>query len=141
MRLLKISILEDGWTMPLVVLADGTVIDGFHRWSISLADAEVRAITRGLVPVVRIVSDASSQKMSTIRHNRARGTHGVARMLSIIADLFEDGLSAGEISQRLQMDPEEVERLFDRGKMTKRRSVDSGLSRAWRPAPKEDEDD
>ena len=30
--LLKQSILANGWTLPIVVRPDMTIIDGYHRW-------------------------------------------------------------------------------------------------------------
>lgn len=113
LRLLKISILEDGWTMPIVTLPDLTIVDGFHRWTVS-KDTAIYAMTDGLVPVVRIALDPTHRMMSTIRHNRARGTHGVVPMAEILRDMIGDGVSQQEIEQRLQMEDEEVLRLATR---------------------------
>lgn len=131
-RLLKISLLEDGWTQPIVIGSDGkTIIDGFHRWSLS-ADKEVAAMTDGLVPVVQLIPvDAAHQKMSTIRHNRARGSHYVLRMSDIVESLInEEDLSYNEVAERLQMDREEVERLYDHGNMV-RRGGKEGFNKGW----------
>ena len=41
------SILEDGWTQPIVVQPDGTIVDGEQRWTVAglaLGAAEVQAI-------------------------------------------------------------------------------------------------
>ena len=35
LKLLIQSILTNGWTLPIVVRPDGTIIDGFHRWTVS----------------------------------------------------------------------------------------------------------
>lgn len=124
-RLLVLSILENGWTQPIVVRAhDGgerlEIVDGFHRWRAS-EKPEVYALTDGLVPVVVLPeTDDTLARLATIRHNRARGTHGVLPMADIVADLLEKGLDADEIGRRLGMDEEEVDRLADRGVMTKR---------------------
>src|SRR5438045_1612914 len=70
LHLLKVSILEDGWTQPIVARPDGEIVDGFHRWTIS-AESEISAMTNGLVPVVRLLpANREHQIMSTIRHNR-----------------------------------------------------------------------
>ncbi len=76
---LIISILEDGWTQPIVVRPDYTIVDGFHRYTVS---ADPRLITRygGMVPVVMLAVCDVHAMMSTIRHNRMRGTHGVLKM-------------------------------------------------------------
>lgn len=134
LKLLKLSILEDGWTQPIVALPDGEIVDGFHRWTIA-ADAKVAALTDGRVPVVRISPDAAQQRMATIRHNRARGTHAVVPMADIVAELVELGIERTEIMRRLGMDGEEVDRLVERGVMTKRGSADD-FGRAWKPGRK-----
>jgi ParB-like chromosome segregation protein Spo0J len=114
MQLLKISLLEDGWTQPIVALEDNTIVDGFHRWTLGSRDDEVRAMTGGLVPVVYVsFKDEAHRKMSTIRHNRARGKHGVLKMGAIVRSLVAAGVPAEEIQQRLQMEREEFERLTE----------------------------
>jgi ParB-like chromosome segregation protein Spo0J len=101
------------------------IVDGYHRWKTS-EDPEVYALTDGLVPVVELKQpDQALLRMATIRHNRARGTHHVLKMADIVAELAEMGITADEIGRRLQMDEEEVDRLLDRGVMTKRGSAAS----------------
>ena len=114
-HLLRQSILEDGWTQPIVARSDGEIVDGFHRWLTS-ADPDIAALTGGLVPVVRLDTDPATQRMATIRHNRARGTHGVVRMTEIVRDLAEThDLDHAEIGTRLGMEGEEIERLLITG--------------------------
>jgi ParB-like chromosome segregation protein Spo0J len=133
LELLKLSILEDGWTSAIVVLPDMTIIDGFHRWTVS-ADPRIRAMTGGLVPVVVVNADQVHRMMSTIRHNRARGTHAVLRMAEIVRSMTEAGIAAGEICKRLGMEEEELERLLDRSGMTVRGTAGvNGFGRAWVP--------
>lgn len=134
LRLLKISILEDGWTQPIVVRENGEIVDGFHRWTVS-ADKDIAARTNGLVPVVRLKrKDREHQMMSTIRHNRARGKHHVLKMANIVRALRETHqLSEAEIQERLQMEAEEVDRLADRGGMIERGSADA-FQKGWVPS-------
>lgn len=91
LELLKTSILADGWTQPIVVLPDMTIVDGFHRWTVS-ADPRIRAMTGGLVPVVVIEADPLHRMASTVRHNRARGTHAVLRMAEIVRSMRDAGM-------------------------------------------------
>jgi ParB-like chromosome segregation protein Spo0J len=137
-RLLKTSILENGWTQPLVVHQEGQddqgllyeIVDGYHRWLVS-ADKQVAALTDGLVPVVELVNpDPALARMATIRHNRARGVHGVLPMADLVAQLAELGIGDDEIGRRLEMDPEEVSRLKDRGVMV-RRGASEGFGEGW----------
>lgn len=140
-RLLKTSILENGWTQPIVARPRaGTlqIVDGFHRWTLAQQDAQVGDLTRDdagnvLVPVVVLpeVPDEVA-KAATIRHNRARGTHHVLRMADIVADLAAQGLTQEQIQRELGMDEEEVERLLDRGNMLKRGTGNTtGFSKGW----------
>lgn len=134
LELLKTSILEDGWTQPICVLPDLTIVDGFHRWTVS-ADPRIRAMTGGLVPVVVIDADPVHRMMSTVRHNRARGTHAVLRMAEIVRDMVQAGLPAPEICARLGMEEEELERLLDRAGMTVRGTRNAvNFGRAWIPS-------
>src|SRR5438105_1178305 len=53
MELLKISILEDGWTQPIVILPDFHIVDGFHRYTVS-ADPRLHERFGGFVPTVMV---------------------------------------------------------------------------------------
>lgn len=134
LRLLKISIIEDGWTQPIVCNPDNTIVDGFHRWTVS-GSKEIRSLTGGKVPVVYVSpKDAASQKMSTIRHNRARGTHAVLKMADIVESMIQEKLSMEEICERLQMEKEEVVRLANRKGIPNTDIVrDADWSASWVP--------
>jgi len=117
-RLLKVSILEDGWTQPIVVFDDGSgkksvIVDGEHRWRVS-AEPEVAKLTGGKVPIVRIAGNREHRMMSTIRHNRARGEHHVLPMAEIVRTLLDGGIAQEDVQFLLQMEEEEVERLAER---------------------------
>lgn len=120
MALLKLSIMENGWTQPIVARTDGEIVDGFHRYSLGLRDSDIRGLTGGLVPVVRLNSDPVTQRMATIRHNRARGTHAVVKMADIVEGLTDLGETNESIAKRLGMESEEVARLRMRGGMASR---------------------
>lgn len=137
LQLLKTSILENGWTQPIVARQDGEIVDGFHRWTIA-ADDDISALTAGLVPVVYLSADLdpATQRMATIRHNRARGAHHVVKMADIVNQLHDSGLQADEITSRLGMEHEEVIRFLDRGSKPKRGSNPDGLNKGWVPKRK-----
>lgn len=134
LKLLKISIMEDGWTQPIVINPDYTIVDGFHRWTVS-GHKEIFEITGGLIPVVMITpKDASQQQMATVRHNRARGTHGVLQMSNIVVDMVKAGVSGNDIMKRLGMEREEVVRLlFSAGIPKSDVFDDKGFSKSWSP--------
>lgn len=135
LKLLKISILEDGWTQPIVINPDKTIVDGFHRWTVS-GHKEIYELTDGLVPVVTVSpKDKAQQQMATIRHNRARGTHGVLEMSNIVKDMVEQGLSGEEIMKRLMMEKEEVVRLLARVGIPKSDIFkDKDFNKSWEPS-------
>ena len=134
LKLLKISILEDGWTQPIVVNSDMSIVDGFHRWTVS-GHKEIFALTDGLVPVVILKpTDDNQKRMATIRHNRARGTHGVLEMSNIVTDMVTNGLTGEEIMERLMMEKDEVVRLLFRAGIPKSQVFkDKEFSNAWQP--------
>ena len=94
LKLLLLSILEDGWTQPIVCLPDYTIVDGFHRYMIS-GDKRLLERFGNMVPVTVIDVDAVHKKMSTVRHNRARGIHAVLPMAEIVRSM-EEGVRGKE---------------------------------------------
>ena len=113
LELLVQSILTNGWTMPIVVRPDFTIIDGFHRWTVAGREP-LKSLLGGKVPVVIVDhKDHSEDVYGTITHNRARGTHLLEPMKAIIKELLDSGKSTKEICKELGMKPEEVFRLSD----------------------------
>lgn len=111
--LLKQSILTNGWTMPIVIRPDNTIIDGFHRWTVS-GEEPLKTMLGGKVPVVVVEHEDKRDNMyGTITHNRARGTHLLEPMKKIVKELMDEGTTIPEICKQLGMKPEEVFRLSD----------------------------
>lgn len=113
LQLLTQSILVNGWTLPIVVRPDFTIIDGFHRWTVAGREPLLSKLG-GKVPVVIVDhADESEDVYGTITHNRARGTHQLEPMKAIVQRLIASGKSVKEIGKQLGMKPEEVFRLSD----------------------------
>lgn len=112
LQLLVQSILTNGWTLPIVVRPDYTIIDGFHRWTVSGREPLLSKLG-GKVPVVIVDhhGDESADVYGTITHNRARGTHLLEPMKAIVKKLLAEGKSVQEIGKELGMRPEEIFRL------------------------------
>lgn len=112
LKLLTQSILTNGWTLPIVVRPDYTIIDGFHRWTVAGREP-LRTKLGGKVPVVIVDhhGDDSADVYGTITHNRARGTHLLEPMKAIVKRLLDEGKTVNEIGKQLGMKPEEVFRL------------------------------
>ena len=111
LKLLTQSILSNGWTLPIVVRPDMTIIDGFHRWTVA-GQEPLRTRLGGKVPVVVVEhSEKAGDVYGTITHNRARGTHLLEPMKAIVKDLMESGKSVKEIAKETGMRDEEIFRL------------------------------
>lgn len=103
----------NGWTLPIVVRSDYTIIDGFHRWTVS-GQEPLLSMLNGQVPVVIVHhEDESGNIYGTVTHNRARGTHLLEPMKAIVKRLIDAGKTVQEISKQLGMKPEEIFRLSD----------------------------
>ncbi|MDR1337808.1 MAG: ParB/RepB/Spo0J family partition protein [Rickettsiales bacterium] len=115
MDLLYKSIKEDGYTMPIVCyrLADGRyeIVDGFHRYMVMRTHSDIYEREGGKMPVVVIDRDISNRMASTIRHNRARGSHSIELMVNIVRDLVAGGMSDAWIMNNIGMDTNELLRL------------------------------
>lgn len=116
LRLLYDSIKQDGYTMPVVCYYDEPrdryiLVDGFHRYRIMLDYPDIYEREGGRLPVSIIDKPLDQRMASTIRHNRARGTHNVDLMSNIVKDLHELGRSDSWIARHLGMDRDEILRL------------------------------
>lgn len=115
MKLLYESIKSDGYTMPIVTydLKNGhrEIVDGFHRNRIGREHPDIKKRIRGYLPVSTIDKPDDERMGSTIRHNRARGTHGIRPMSDIILDLSKQGWDDAKICKKLGMELDEVIRL------------------------------
>ena len=136
MRLLQRSIEADGYTQPIVVYDEGdhkTVVDGFHRSRVGKEAPRVRERIRGYLPVAVVNqnrTDLRDRMAATIRHNRARGVHGVTPMVDVVAELIRQGWSDSDICKELGMDPDEVLR-FKQNAGLPELFKDHEYSRSW----------
>lgn len=139
MRLLETSIVEDGYTQPIVSWRpDGTdarleVIDGFHRNRVGRESKIVSKRIRGYLPLTIINSDRADKGdriAATIRHNRARGKHQVEAMADIVVELKRRNWSDEKISKNLGMEPDEVLRLTQITGLVEL-FADSDFSQSW----------
>jgi ParB-like chromosome segregation protein Spo0J len=120
MALLKRSIEVDGYTQPIVGFHDvrdghsHTVVDGFHRHAIGSATPAIAKRLHGYLPVAEIRASQtgeSNRMASTIRHNRARGTHSIDLMVGVVGELVQAGMSNEWIIKNIGMDADELLRL------------------------------
>jgi ParB-like chromosome segregation protein Spo0J len=116
MKLLETSIWEDGYTMPVVCYYIPEedvyeIVDGYHRYTVLKTSQRIREREGGLLPVVVIDKNLDNRMASTIRHNRARGTHSIELMSNIVSELTQAGMSDAWIMKHIGMDPDELLRL------------------------------
>lgn len=143
MKLLYDSIKADGYTMPIVCYYAKEedkyiIVDGFHRYRVMKEHEDIYEREHGLLPVSVIDKPLDQRMASTIRHNRARGTHDVNLMSNIIRELQELGRSDAWICKHLGMDKDEVLRLKQiTGLAALFRDVNFG--QAWKPVEDEEE--
>lgn len=138
MKLLELSILNDGYTQPIVAWSDSDkgmveVIDGFHRSRVGKESNVIKARVNGYLPIVDIRTEQSSKNdrmASTIRHNRARGKHQVDAMCGIVTELKNRNWRNARIAKELGMDEEEVLRLCQISGLEELFS-DKDFSRSW----------
>lgn len=143
MKLLYDSIKEDGYTMPIVCYYSRmkdvyVIVDGFHRYRVMKEHKDIYERENGMLPVTVIDKSLSNRMASTIRHNRARGSHDVDLMSNIIKELHEIGRSDAWISKHMGMSKDEILRLKQiTGLAALFRDVEFG--KAWKPVEGEEE--
>ena len=109
MRLLELSIWEDGYTMPCVCyyLEEDDlyeIVDGYHRYLVMKQSQRIYDREKGMLPVTVIEKDISNRMDSTILHNRARGMHNLELMTEIVTELVKSGMSDKCIMSNIGMD-------------------------------------
>jgi len=136
MELLRVSIMSDGYTQPIVTYPEEgkiTVVDGFHRSRVGKECDDVKARVHGYLPIVEIresQKDKGNRMASTVRHNRARGKHKVEAMSDIVLDLRRRNWSDDKIAKNLGMEPDEVLRLAQITGLAEM-FADTDFSEAW----------
>jgi len=116
LQLLYVSIKADGYTQPVVTIRDEEkdlwiIVDGFHRWRVMLEKPDIRESTGGLLPIVEIDKPLNDRMASTVRHNRARGKHGITSMASLVFGMLDGGWTDERICEELGMSVDELLRL------------------------------
>ncbi len=143
MKLLYESIKIDGYTMPIVCYYDKEadeyiIVDGFHRYRVMLEHEDIYEREKGKLPVSLINKSLDQRMASTIRHNRARGSHDVDLMSNIVKELHDLGRSDNWIAKHLGMDRDEILRLKQ---ITGLAALfkDINFGKAWKPAEEDEQ--
>jgi ParB-like chromosome segregation protein Spo0J len=134
LNLLKLSILKNGWIQPVIVNQDMTVIDGFHRYWLTLNDKQVAAKTEGACPCVIMELTEAERMLLTIRINRAKGSHVAFKMAEIVKKLItEYDYSPKEVAKQIGATKAEIDLLLQEDVFKKLDIENHSYSKAWYP--------
>jgi hypothetical protein len=135
MNLIERSILRTGWIQPILINKNFTIIDGFHRWTLSRLSTQLREKYHAKVPcAVLDVSDAEAM-MITVRINRAKGTHLAFRMSEYIKELIQKHkIPMDDLARDIGATIDEVELLMKSDVFEHKDIQNWTYSEAWFPA-------
>lgn len=134
MSLLAHSIVTNGWIQPILVSREFVIIDGYHRYWLSMHDHAVIDLYHYLAPVVVLDLDERACMLLTVRINRAKGVHVAIRMHDLVASLVRDhGCTHADLRRELGMDKHEVDTLLYEGIFDKMSTEKARYSTAWKP--------
>lgn len=133
LKLLEFSILKNGWMQAVLITKDGTIIDGFHRWTLARAGSVFKKY-RGLVPCVVMDLDKPAAMLLTIRINRAKGSHVAYKMSEIIRELVDvHRLDQQQIALEIGAAKGEVDLLYQENVFKTKNIQNVEYSQAWAP--------
>jgi ParB-like chromosome segregation protein Spo0J len=126
-ELLLKSMREDGFTQPIVCQKQTReIVDGEHRWRAA------RQLGFTEIPVVFVGMTPEQMRISTLRHNRARGSEDIELTAQVLRDL--QALGALDWAQdSLLLDDVELNRLLEDFPAPQALAGEE-YSSAWEPA-------
>ena len=140
LKLLELSILQQGWIQPVLILGDGTIIDGFHRAMLAKDSKSLKLKYQGKCPCVVLPLTRPEAMMLTIRINRAKGNHIAFRMSGIIRELIDEhNIDPQQICKEIGANKDEVDLLYEEGVFEARDIKNYRYSKAWYPKEVKDE--
>jgi len=135
LKLLETSILRTGWVQPILISRTGQIIDGFHRYMLSLKSKAIADKYGGQIPCARLDVDEAEAKILTVRINRAKGTHVAVRMADLVQQLIDvHGLLFEDVAKGIGAGLDEVKLLYENSIFKARNLADAPYSKAWYPA-------
>ena len=135
MKLLERSILLQGFIQPILITADGMIIDGFHRSRLALESKMLLERYQRMVPCAVLNINRPEAMVITIRMNRAKGSHVAYRMAEIIHELIDvHQYEPAEIAVEIGATLDEVALLHQDGVFKAKDIANYSFSKAWYPA-------
>lgn len=134
LELLEFSVLKTGWIQPVMVSREYVIIDGFHRWTLSLRSERLREKYQGYVPCCVLDVDLPEAMLMTVRINRAKGSHVAVKMHELVKQLVDDhAYDLQRIAQGIGAHKGEVELLYQDGVFAAKNTAEHQYNRAWKP--------
>lgn len=134
LRLLERSIILTGWVQPILITADGTIIDGFHRAMLARDSERIRARYGGLAPCAVLDVPRHKAMVLTIRMNRAKGSHVAIRMSAMVREMVEVlGMDRQEVAAEIGATAQEIDLLLQPSVLKAKDVSNAPYSRAWVP--------
>ena len=134
MALLERSLLLTGWVQPILITEDGTIIDGFHRTTLSRQSQAIRARWNGMVPCAVLNVPREEAMILTIRMNRAKGSHVAVKMSKIIHELIDvHHYDPAEIALEIGATKDEIALLYQDDVFEAKKIQEWSYSKAWYP--------
>lgn len=131
LKQLERSIIEDGFTIPILVNKDtGEIVDGEHRWIVA------ERLSMEQVPIVRVSMTREQMRIATLRYNRTRGNEVIELTANVMKEL-NDLNALGWAQEALSMDKEETQRLLNMAKAAETFAKDT-FSKSWDPVKTSD---
>lgn len=134
LKLLKDLILRYGWIQPILVSRDNIIIDGFHRWQLTLKDKDLLARYAGLVPCAILDMGEIDAMILTVTINRAKGTAVAVRMSHLVQRLIDEhGMDRADLAKRIGGTRQEVDVLYEDSVWKTLKLDEHQYSKAWVP--------
>ena len=135
LKLLKLSLLKQGWLQPILIDQDNVIIDGYHRYWLAANDKEVAALADNTVPCAILDLSLSERMLLTIRINRAKGNHVALKMHEIVYALHNDhGVAKEHIAESIGANEQEINLLLQENVFSSKDTKNHKYSKAWIPA-------
>ena len=130
LKLLKRSIIEDGFLFPILVIHDKkndqfVVVDGFHRYK------AMQQLKQKEIPAVVLDRDISDRRVMTVRMIKTRGVHQLEGDKENFQNLLDEGkYSLPELSEKMALEAEEIVIYKKKGSIIEE-FTDNDFSNAW----------
>lgn len=134
LKLLELSILRSGWIQPIIIDRDRRIVDGYHRYRLSMDSKAMQKQFKGRVPCAVLDLDRGQAMIVTVRMNRAKGNAAAVRMADLVKELIDThGYSEKDLMTELGATKQELELLYADSVFHAKKIAKYKYSEAWIP--------